>query len=78
MPDWEKVIKALEHHKETAVCNGCPYAGDDDTAEGYEDRAGHRLREWQEFRDWCETLPESWMITGKLPEPPEPVDDDSD
>lgn len=33
----------------------------------YEDRAGHRLVEWQQFRDWCETLPESWMITGKLP-----------
>lgn len=35
MPDLEKVLKALEHHKETAVCNGCPYAGDDDTVEGY-------------------------------------------
>ena len=34
MPDREKVLKALEHHKETSVCNGCPYAGDDDTAEG--------------------------------------------
>ena len=44
----------------------------------YKDREGHRLSEWQDFREWCETLPESWMITGKLPEPPEPVDDDSD
>lgn len=35
MPDREKVLKALEHHKESAVCNGCPYAGDDDTVEGY-------------------------------------------
>ena len=35
MPDLEKVLKALEHHKETAVCNGCPYAEDDDTSEGY-------------------------------------------
>lgn len=34
MPDREKVLKALEHHKETAVCNGCPYAGDDDTPQG--------------------------------------------
>ena len=25
MPDREKILKALEHHKETAVCNGCPY-----------------------------------------------------
>lgn len=35
MPDREKVLKALEHHKETAVCNGCPYARDADTPEGY-------------------------------------------
>ena len=35
MPDREKVMLALEHHKRTAVCNGCPYAGDDDTTEGY-------------------------------------------
>jgi len=34
----------------------------------YEDRAGHRLREWQTFRAWCETLPEAWMITGQVPE----------
>lgn len=32
----------------------------------YELRAGHRLREWHIFRVWCETLPESWLITGKL------------
>lgn len=30
----------------------------------YELRAGHRLKEWAQFRAWCETLPESWMITG--------------
>lgn len=34
----------------------------------YNQRKGHRLKQWQQFRDWCETLPESWMITGKLPE----------
>ena len=34
MPDRVKVIKALARHKETAVCNGCPYAGDDDTPQG--------------------------------------------
>ena len=34
MPDREKVLLALEHHKETMVCNGCPYAGDDDTPQG--------------------------------------------
>lgn len=31
----------------------------------YHQREGHRLKEWQVFREWCETLPESWMITGK-------------
>lgn len=35
MPDLEKVLKALEHHKLSAVCNGCPYEGDDDTPKGY-------------------------------------------
>ena len=35
MPNREKVLKALEHHKETAVCNGCPYAEDNDTTQGY-------------------------------------------
>ena len=35
MPNREKVLLALEHHKGTAVCNGCPYAEDDDTHEGY-------------------------------------------
>ena len=31
----------------------------------YRQRAGHRLSEWRLFLDWVETLPESWMITGK-------------
>lgn len=31
----------------------------------YKQREGHKLAEWQEFRDWCRTLPESWMITGE-------------
>lgn len=34
----------------------------------YELREGHRLREWEQFRIWCETLPESWMITGRKEE----------
>lgn len=29
----------------------------------YRQRKGHKLREWQAFREWCESLPESWMIT---------------
>ena len=35
----------------------------------YRQREGHKLKEWEEFREWCESLPESWMITDKLPEP---------
>lgn len=33
----------------------------------YRQREGHKLVEWQLFRDWVESLPESWMITDKLP-----------
>lgn len=29
----------------------------------YRQRKGHKLPEWQAFRDWAESLPESWMIT---------------
>ena len=25
-------------------------------------RAGHKLYEWKQFIEWCNTLPESWMI----------------
>ena len=32
------------------------------------DRTGHRLREWRKFLEWAATLPESWMITGQVPE----------
>ena len=31
----------------------------------YKQRKGHKLPEWQIFREWVETLPESWMITDK-------------
>ena len=29
----------------------------------YRQREGHKLDEWLAFRKWCESLPESWMIT---------------
>lgn len=29
----------------------------------YRQRAGHKLDEWNNFRMWVESLPESWMIT---------------
>lgn len=28
----------------------------------YRQRKGHKLKEWQTFREWVESLPESWMI----------------
>ena len=34
----------------------------------YKQRKGHKLPEWQIFREWVETLPESWMITDKTEE----------
>lgn len=29
----------------------------------YRQRKGHKLKEWELFRTWVESLPESWMIT---------------
>lgn len=29
----------------------------------YKQRKGHKLKEWELFRQWVESLPESWMIT---------------
>lgn len=29
----------------------------------YRQREGHKLKEWAQFREWVESLPESWMIT---------------
>jgi hypothetical protein len=37
-------------------------------ANAYHDRKGHRLSEWQEFREWAESLPYSEFITGKVKE----------
>lgn len=31
----------------------------------YESRRGHKLDEWVDFCKWIETLPHSWIITGK-------------
>ena len=28
----------------------------------YRQREGHKLKEWQQFREWVDTLPENWMI----------------
>lgn len=29
----------------------------------YRQREGHKLDEWHKFREWCESLPDAWMIT---------------
>lgn len=29
----------------------------------YKQRKGHKLKEWEQFREWCRNLPQSWMIT---------------
>lgn len=31
----------------------------------YQQRRHHRLKDWQVFCDWCQTLPMSELITGK-------------
>lgn len=33
----------------------------------YSQRLNHRLQEWEDFCAWIETLPESYLITGKEP-----------
>lgn len=33
----------------------------------YKQRKGHKLKEWELFRQWVESLPESWMITDAEP-----------
>lgn len=33
----------------------------------YKQRKGHKLKEWEIFRAWVESLPESWMITDAEP-----------
>lgn len=33
----------------------------------YSQRLNHRLKEWKDFCAWIETLPESYLITGKEP-----------
>lgn len=32
----------------------------------YRQRKGHRLKEWDTFRKWVRSLPESWMITDEV------------
>jgi len=57
---WREIIQILPQsyiQKRTAMMS---YAA---LRNIYRQREGHKLKEWQEFREWCESLPESWMIT---------------
>jgi hypothetical protein len=62
---WKYLIELLPSgwmQKRTTTLN---YAT---IANAYHDRKGHRLSEWQEFREWAESLPYSEFITGKVKE----------
>ena len=57
---WRKIIQILpqSYLQKRTVCFS--YAA---LRNIYNQRKGHKLKEWQEFREWVETLPDSWMIT---------------
>lgn len=60
---WKLLIQLLPSgwmQKRTTTLNYATIRG------AYHDRKGHRLSEWQEFREWAESLPYSEFITGKL------------
>lgn len=42
----------------------------------YRQREGHKLVEWETFRKWVDTLPESWMITDYFVTPDKGSDED--
>lgn len=57
---WESIVRLLPEsfiQKRTVMFS---YAA---LRNIYRQRKGHKLKEWQTFREWCESLPESWMIT---------------
>ena len=57
---WKKIIQTLPQsylQKRTVMMS---YAA---LRNMYRQREGHKLSEWHQFRDWIESLPESWMIT---------------
>ena len=57
---WKKIIQTLPQsyiQKRTVMMS---YAA---LRNIYRQREGHKLSEWHVFRDWVESLPESWMIT---------------
>lgn len=62
---WKYLIQLLPSawmQKRTTTLNYATIRG------AYHDRKGHRLSEWQDFREWAESLPYSEFITGVKPE----------
>ena len=62
---WWQMIQLLDtsyNQKRTVMLNY------EVLANIYPARKNHKLDEWHTFCDWIESLPESWIITGKDPE----------
>ena len=62
---WREIIQNLPQsylQKRTVMMSYAALRG------MYRQRKGHKLKEWEQFRKWVETLPESWMITDAEPE----------
>lgn len=57
---WRGIIQALPQSYQQKRTVMISYAA---LRNMYRQREGHKLKEWQYFRTWVETLPESWMIT---------------
>jgi len=56
---WRSVIEALpQSYKQKRIVT-MSYAA---LRNIVKQRKGHKLIEWEQFIDWCRTLPESWMI----------------
>lgn len=57
---WRGIIQALPQSYKQKRTVMMSYAA---LRNIYRQRKGHKLKEWQQFREWAESLPESWMIT---------------
>lgn len=57
---WREIIRCLPQSYRQRRTIMCSYAA---LRNIYRQREGHKLSEWAMFRQWVESLPESWMIT---------------
>jgi hypothetical protein len=57
---WKRIIKLLpqSYMQKSTICTNYQTLRN-----MYHQRKGHRLSEWEEFREWCESLPYSELIT---------------